>query len=444
MIGGGKLPIFKDLAYPEPKGSALLNRSERLRFVAALALLGGVGTAYLRLSGHLGGLRTAPAVVVASAPVLVVADTLRSRETVSQLFARQGVNDVNWGALAQAVRTFDPARIRAGTVFAFSQRHGEDRPHAVAVRVSYDARLRLVRVADGGWEPRVEPIAWRSEPYVVEGHVTTSVSDAIAGAVDDEVLPFESRVQLVWSLAEVYDWVVDFSRDVQEGDGFRVLFEREVSSEGEVRFGRVLAARLDVGPRPLYAFRFNEVNGRDAFYDDQGRSMKRDLLRAPLEFKRISSGFSRSRFHPILRYNRPHLGIDFGAAYGAPIRAVGRGTVTIAGRMGGYGNVVEIRHNGRTTTRYAHLSNFGRGIRVGATVEQGETIGYVGASGLATSPHLHYELRINGVAVNPRRQFQAGEGEPIAVARRPAFEEARRSLMAQLEPQPLIAGRNVD
>ncbi len=445
MIGEGKLPILNDLGTSEPRGTTLLTRPERLRFLAALALLAGVGTAYARSAGHLGGLRTAPALVVTSAPVRVVADTLRSRETVSQLFARRGVNDVDWSALAGAVRNFDPARIRAGTVFAFSQRHGEDRPHAVAVRVSYDTRLRLVRAADaGGWEHQVERIAWRAEPYVVEGQVSTSVSDAIAGAMDEAVLPFESRAQLVWSLAEVYDWVVDFSRDVQPGDGFRVLFEREVSSEGEVRFGRVLSARLDVGPRPLYAFRFDDENGRDAFYDDQGKSMKRDLLRAPLEFKRIASGFSRSRFHPILRYNRPHLGIDFGAAYGAPIRSVGRGTVTIAGRMGGYGNMVEIRHNGRTTTRYAHLSAFGRGIRVGASVEQGETIGYVGASGLATSPHLHYELRINGAAVNPRRQFQAGEGNPIAAARRPAFEEARRRLMAQLEPQPLIAGRNVD
>jgi murein DD-endopeptidase MepM/ murein hydrolase activator NlpD len=167
--------------------------------------------------------------------------------------------------------------------------------------------------------------------------------------------------------------------------------------------------------------------------------MRRELLRAPLEYRRIASGFSRSRYHPILHYRRPHLGIDFGAAYGTPVRSVGKGTVTFAGREGGYGNMVEIRHNPRTTTRYAHLSGYAAGVHAGALVEQGQTIGFVGASGLATSPHLHYELRLNGVAVNPRRQFSAGEGAPIAAGRRPAFEDEMRRLRALLEPAAVAA-----
>jgi murein DD-endopeptidase MepM/ murein hydrolase activator NlpD len=411
-----------------------LRRAGR-RLLVATAVLAGAGAAALaRQAGYLGGLKTAPAVVVSSAPVHTIADTLRGRETLSQLFERRGVHGVDFGALAGAVRAFDPSRLRAGTVLTFRQRHGEGAPHAVVLRVSYDARLRLERTAaDGGWAPTVEPITWHAEPIVVEGVVRSSVSDAITGAVGDDVLPYEARVQLVWSLAEVYDWVVDFSRDVQPGERFRVLAERLVSSEGEVRHGRILAARLDVGPRPLYAFRFDDPEGRDGFYDDEARSLKRELLRAPIEYRRISSGFTRRRFHPILRVNRAHQGIDFSAAYGAPIRAVGKGTVTIAGRSGGYGNLVEIRHNGRTTTRYAHLSRFALGIHEGARVEQGQTIGYVGASGLATSPHLHYELRLNGVAVNPRRQFRAGEGEPVPASRRAAFEEVRRQFQAQLE-----------
>lgn len=422
------------LAY---RAMTFLSSGDRRRFVVAGIVLAVAILAAGRRAGYVGGLKTAPALVVASAPSIIVADTLRPGETLTELFARRGVNDVDWGALSAAVRNFDPSRIRSGTVFNFTQRHGEPVPYAVAMRASYDSRVTLARHADGGWEPSVEAIAWRSEPFVVEGTVISSVSDAITSAVSNDILPMESRVMMVWSLAEVYDWSVDFSRDVQPGNRFKVLAERLVSSEGEVRYGRILAARLDIGPKPMYAFRFdNSETGREEFFDEQGTSMRRELLRAPLEFKRISSGFSRSRFHPILRYSRPHQGIDFSAAYGAPIRSVGNGTVTYAARMGGYGNLVEIRHNGGRTTRYAHLSSFGQHIRVGASVEQGQTIGFVGASGLATSPHLHYELRLNGVAVNPRRQFAAGAGTPLVATRRPAFLSEKSRLMDMLEPVP--------
>jgi murein DD-endopeptidase MepM/ murein hydrolase activator NlpD len=420
---------------------------DKSRFAVAGVVLVAASIFAGRHAGHLGGLKTAPPMMVTEAPYSIESDTLHAGETVSQLFARRGVNDVDWSVLGRAVRNFDPSRLRSGTVFNFTRRHGDDAPTVVAVRASYDSRLRLERSAAGDWAPTVEPIAWRSEPFVVEGVVSSSVSDAITSAVSDDILPMEARVMLVWSLADVFDWSVDFSRDVQPGDRFKVLAERMVSSEGEVRYGRVLSARLDVGPKPMYAFRFdNTETGREEFYDERGTSLKRELLRAPLEFKRISSGFSKRRFHPILRVARAHQGIDFSAAYGAPIRSVGVGTVTVAGRMGGYGNLVEVRHSGNRTTRYAHLSNFGQGIRVGAHVEQGQTVGFVGASGLATAPHLHYELRINGVAVNPRRQFAAGEGTPLAEARRPAFLSEKSRLMDMMEPQPAVvaATRAVD
>jgi murein DD-endopeptidase MepM/ murein hydrolase activator NlpD len=404
------------------------------RFVVLFAFLAGTGFAAARHSGHLGGLRTAPAVIVASAPVHTVRDTLRSRETVSQLFARQGVNDVDWAALARGVRAFDPSRLRDGLVFNFRQRHGDSAPHAVDVRLAYDRRVHLVRGPDGTWVASEETIPWRTETFVIEGTVHSSVSDAITGAIGDEVLPLEDRIALVWSLADVYDWVVDFSRDVQPGDRFRVLAERMVSPEGEIRYGRVLAARLDVGPKPLYAYRYDDADGRQEFYDERARSMRRELLRAPLEFRRVSSGFSRRRFHPILRISRTHAGIDFAAAYGTPVRAVGDGVIVSAGRAGGYGNLVEIRHNGNRSSRYAHLSGFGPGVRAGARIRQGETVGYVGASGLATAAHLHYELRVGGRAVNPRSQFAAGEGRPIAAVRRAGYEVEMQRLQSQLEP----------
>lgn len=411
----------------------MLAGRERTTVAAVLALVLGVGAAGARRAGYLGGLKTAPAVVVASAPVFEFRDTLRASETVSQLFERRGVNGVDWAAVARAVKNFRADRLRSGLIFAFRQRHGEPTPHAVAVRTSHDTRLWMRRAADG-WAASLERIPWRVESVAASGTIRSSLYDAMDEAVGDDVLPREERVQLVWGLSEVYDWVVDFSRDLQDGDRFRVVAERLVSIEGEVRYGRVLAARLDLSGRHLYAFGFDQ-RGRTEFYDAEGRSMKRDFLRAPLEFKRIASGFSRSRFHPILRSRRPHLGIDFGAAYGAPVRSVGGGTVTAAGRMGSYGNMVEIRHNPRTTTRYAHLSRLGPGISVGARVAQGATVGYVGASGLATSPHLHYELRIGGNAVNPRRRFATGSGAPLPGAQRPAFEREKARLRALLEPE---------
>jgi murein DD-endopeptidase MepM/ murein hydrolase activator NlpD len=413
----------------------MLTPQERRAFFLALAVIGAAGTLFARQVGYLGGLRTAPALVVSSPPTRILRDTLHSRETLSQLFARRGVSDVDWGVVAAAVRNFNPSRIRAGTEFRFTQAHGEEAPRSVAVRVSYDTRLLMTRdTGTGAWAASAEHIMWRTEPFLIDGVVRTSVSEAVTEAIGDDVLPRDARVDLVWTLAEVYDWEVDFSRDVQPGDRFHVLAERMVSTEGEVRYNRILAARLDVGPHPLYAFRFDDADGRQQFYDDAGKSLKREMLRAPLEFKRISSGFSKSRYHPILHYNRPHQGIDFSAAYGAPVRVVGKGTVVFAGRLGGYGNVVEVRHNDHTETRYAHLSGFGPGVREGSHVEQGQTVGFVGASGLATSPHLHYELRINGRAVNPRRQFAAGEGAPIVAARRAAFNDEKRRLLQALEP----------
>jgi murein DD-endopeptidase MepM/ murein hydrolase activator NlpD len=371
-----------------------------------------------------------------------VADTLRARETVSQLFERRGVRGVDFTALARAVRNFDPDRLRTGLVFSFRQRLGEPEPHAVVVRVSSDARLHLQRQS-GAWAASVEPIAWRVEQVRAEGVIRSNLYEAMDAAVGEEVLPAQARQELVWGLSEVYDWAVDFTRDIQAGDRFAVVAERLLSSEGEVRYGRVIAARLDVGGKPQYAFRFDDAD-RSEFYDENAHSMRREFLRAPVEFRRISSRFSGRRFQPLLHIYRAHRGTDFAAAYGTPVRAVADGTVQFAGRDAGYGNLIELRHSGSVSTRYAHLSGFAAGVHAGARVKQGETIGFVGSSGLSTGPHLHYEYRVAGRAVNPRRQFGVGEGAPIAAAKRDAFERERQRLMGLLEPRPAAVAPRAD
>jgi len=205
---------------------------------------------------------------------------------------------------------------------------------------------------------------------------------------------------------------------------------------------------VDVARAPSYAFYFeDDATGIAGFYDDQGRSLRRAFLRAPLAFRRISSRFG-SRFHPILHMWRHHEGVDFAAPYGTPVRATADGLVTRVGREeGGYGNVIEVRHANGIRTRYGHLSAFGRGLDVGQRVEQGETIGYVGSTGLSTGPHLHYEFLVNGRPTNPQRK-DMGSGTPVPPTLRAAYDSVRLQLVTQLEPHgpphvaPTVAARD--
>jgi murein DD-endopeptidase MepM/ murein hydrolase activator NlpD len=223
---------------------------------------------------------------------------------------------------------------------------------------------------------------------------------------------------------------VDFTRDLRSGYLVEVLIERLKSPTGERRLGRVHAARVAVAGSPSFAFAF-DGQGQNGFYDEKGRSLRRAFLRAPLRFSHISSRFG-GRFHPILRRWKSHQGTDYAAAYGTPVRATADGIVTEAGRTGGYGNLVEIRHANGIRTRYGHLSKFAKGLHVGQRVGQEQTIGYVGSTGLSTGPHLHYEFLVNGRPTNPQRK-DAGAGEPVPSKLKPAFEDTRDRLLAELE-----------
>jgi murein DD-endopeptidase MepM/ murein hydrolase activator NlpD len=298
-------------------------------------------------------------------------------------------------------------------------------------RAAPEHRVWLRRdTASEGWVETVEPIPWRVTRLRVSGRIASSLYDAIDAAVPDSVLPGIERVALAWALADVYDWEIDFTRDVRRGDRFDVLLDRLESVDGERRFGRIWAARVEVARTPAFAFYF-EGDAEGAFYDEQGRSLRRAFLRTPLQFRRISSRFG-GRVHPIRKEWRSHEGIDYAAAAGTPVRATAAGEVVRAHRHGGYGNLVEIRHVNDIHTRYGHLSRFATGIVPGARVSQDQTVGYVGSTGLSTGPHLHYEFVVNGRPTNPRRA-DAGAGEPVSADRRAAFDAVRAMLLAQLE-----------
>jgi murein DD-endopeptidase MepM/ murein hydrolase activator NlpD len=369
------------------------------------------------------------------------ADTLGPRETLSDVLARAGLTGTPYASFLAAATGLDMRRLRPGLVFHFRQTLTDSVVRAMMVRVAPERRLWYT-LGDSGWAERVETIPWEPQRLRLVGEIRTSLYDALDAAVPDSILPSSERQALAWAIADVYDWEIDFTRDVRAGDRFEVLFDRLVSPEGGRRFGRVVAARVDVAATPTYAFYFetDSSDGAGGYFDDQGRSLKRAFLRAPLQFRRISSGFG-SRLHPILHRLRQHEGIDFAADYGTPVRATADGIVTRAGRDGGYGNLVELRHANGIRTRYGHLAGFAHDLHVGDRVRQGETIGFVGSTGLATGPHLHYELLVNGRPTNPRRS-PADAGTPIPGRLEAAFEAARARLSLELEPPhaPLPAG----
>jgi murein DD-endopeptidase MepM/ murein hydrolase activator NlpD len=385
----------------------------------------------------------APPIVVRAA-YQEFADTLGQRETLSDVLARAGVTGRTYTAFLAAATGLDVRRLRPGLVWHFRRLATDSLVDQVMVRPDADRRLWYTRDADG-WREHEVRIPWTATRVRIQGTIVTSLYDALDAAVPDSTLPPPERQALAWAIADVYDWEVDFTRDVRAGDRFEVLFERLEAPDGARRVGRVLAARVDVARTPSYAFFFATDTAADhgGFYDEQGRSLKRAFLRAPLQFRRISSRFG-NRYHPILHRYRNHDGIDYAADYGTPVRATADGIVTRAGRDGGYGNLVELRHANGIRTRYGHLSRFARGLRIGQRITQGQTIGYVGATGLATGPHLHYEFLVGGRATNPLRT-SAGVGKPVPPSLRAAFETQRQRLQNALEPALIpIGAANVD
>lgn len=366
----------------------------------------------------------APPIIVRDA-YRVTLDTLHAGETLSELFARHSIESFDFAAF-HPDSGLDPRRARAGLVFAFRQLTTDSVPSRISVRRGPEERLHYERLG-ARWQSRAEAIAWSSESVRVEGPIGDALYLALDANVPNDVLNASERVRMAGNLAEIYDWTVDFTRDIRPGDYFQVLIERRVSEEGEVRLGRIDAADLTITGKHLLAYRFESEDGTTGYFDEQGRSLRRAFLRAPLEFRRISSRFSSARRHPVLGRVRRHQGTDYAAGRGTPVRATADGVVLRSGRVSTYGNLVELRHAKGITTRYGHLQR--TAVRAGARVVQGQVIGYVGATGLANGPHLHYEFRVNGVAKDHRR-VDLGTGDPVPEKDRPAFERER----ARLDP----------
>jgi murein DD-endopeptidase MepM/ murein hydrolase activator NlpD len=359
-------------------------------------------------------------------------DTLGRREMLSDVLARGGITGREYVSFMKAARTLNPRRMQPGLIFELRRLKNAPVADRLGVRLDPERRLWMTRLGgDSGWREKVEDIPWSAERLRTTAVIQSNLYDALDAAIADSFLPSRQRVALAWAIADVYDWEVDFTRDLRPGDRVEVLIERLQSPDGERRLGRILASRVDVAGSPSFAFAF-EKNGQSGFYDDKGRSLRRAFLRAPLRYRHITGRFG-GRYHPILRTWRTHQGTDYAAAYGTPVRATADGVVMMVGRLGGYGNMIEIRHANGIRTRYGHLSKFAKGLYVGQRVGQEQTIGFVGSTGLSTGPHLHYEFLVNGRPTNAQRK-DAGAGEPIPGNLRAAFDSVRVRLLAELEP----------
>jgi murein DD-endopeptidase MepM/ murein hydrolase activator NlpD len=323
--------------------------------------------------------------------------------------------------LVQAARPIhDLARLSIGQPFRLTLG-----PGGVVAAFTYGIdELRTLSVKRNGTSLEAELLTRSYETRVetVTGTITSSLFGAVSDAGEEDLLAVD--------LAAIFEWDVDFNTELQKGDSFRLAVEKQFLDGSFSRYGSILAAELLRGGRVLRAVRFASDKGAE-YFTPEGLPLRKTFLRSPLKFTRISSGFTHARFHPVLQKMRPHLGVDYAAPTGTPVRAAADGTVVLSGWSGGYGKTVRIRHGRGLETLYGHLSRID--VARGQHVQQGALIGAVGATGLATGPHLDYRTLRDGEYVNPLT-IQPPPAEPISAALRPAFEAARDRQMALLPP----------
>ena len=343
-------------------------------------------------------------------------------DTIGSLLARAAVDD---SEAMEFLRTDPSARalyqLRPGRALKVAT-HDDGRLAGLRFLAGNGEILSVGRSANGFTTNR-EAAPADTRVTMRAGEIQTS----LFAAADDADLPDA----ITLALADVFEGDIDFYHDLRRGDRFIVLYETRYVDGEPAGTGRILAAEFVNRGVALHAFLWQAPDGSEGYYDETGRSSRKSFLRSPMEFSRITSGFTQARFHPILHTMRAHRGTDFAAPMGTPVRATADGVVTVAGEQNGYGNVVILQHDGRYSTVYAHLSRFAEELRSGARIRQGDTIGYVGQTGWATGPHLHYELRVDG---EPQDALTAAlpMATPVSDEERPAFTAGIAPLAGEL------------
>jgi murein DD-endopeptidase MepM/ murein hydrolase activator NlpD len=364
---------------------------------------------------------------------VLVAGLVPPNATLDALLRTHGLTTDVVNSLIGAARTvFDPRNLRASQPFELVRtldgglrRFGYEIDAATQLLVETD-------LLSGALRADLLPIPRERHEVRAEGNIDEATPSLFEAMNETGEGP-----ELALALAEIFAGEVDFNTELQRGDRFGLVFEKFTREGRPATYGTIDAAELQNEDRLLRAIRFTPPDGKTGYYDEQGRSLRRFFLKSPLKFEpRITSGFSRRRFHPVLSTYRAHLGVDYGAPVGAPVVAVASGRVVSASYDGANGRMVRLRHASGFETYYLHLSAFAPGIRAGASVSQGQVIGKVGSSGLATGPHLDYRVRKDGAFVNPVSVHRSmPPGEPVPAAARAAFEAHRDQVLAKLQTE---------
>ena len=351
----------------------------------------------------------------------VVEDTIQRNRTLVATLVDYDVPVTLAHEVADLIRpVFDLRKMRFGNPFRL-EKESDGTLRAFEYKIDDESVLKVQKGPEA-YEAKVEKVDLDQHEAVITAEIHSSLWEALSD------LP--KREYLATELAEIFQWQVDFSNEIQPGDQIRLVVD-EFSHDGNVvKYGKIQAAELSNAGRRYSGFRFN-----DNYYDQKGVSLKRAILASPLKFTpRISSGFTSRRMHPILGLERAHLATDYAAPAGSPVVAVADGTVIFAGWDGGYGNLVRIKHSTGLTSGYAHLSHIATGVHAGRALRQGELVGLVGQTGLATGPHLHFEMAKNGTPINPVPALKKGEPAPPLEGKLKAeFAEQVAPFQAKLE-----------
>lgn len=356
---------------------------------------------------------------------------VKSGDNLSTIFPRAGLTARDVYEVAQIGDEIKPLlNLRPGQIVRF----GFDADEALAqikLQLSPVKTLTVSRT-DEGFETQTTKREYQRKQREVAGQIDSSLFlDGRNAGMSD---------RLIMEMAHVFGWDIDFALDLRQGDSFKVIFEENYLDGKKVGDGNILAAEFTNRGRTFRAVRYTDDEGNSAFYAPDGASMRKAFTRTPVPVSRISSRFNPNRKHPVLKTSRPHRGVDYAAATGTPILSTGDGRVDFIGSKGGYGKTIVLSHAGKYTTLYAHMSRFKAGLKRGHRVKQGETIGYIGTTGLSTGPHLHYEFRVNGVHKDPLK-VALPEAEPIADKYLADFKSRSQPLLASLDDLrvPLLA-----
>jgi len=347
-----------------------------------------------------------------------------SGDTLDRLIQNAGVEREDALALVSELsRHVNPRRIKSGELVRI-EFGPEDAVGSIGLTAGNDGRIDAVK-RDGGFDVRFTPAVKTTEQISVAGRIESSFYDALEGSGESPALAAQ--------LTEIFAWDVDFFR-LRKGDWFSVIAEKQYSDGKLTGYGPITGAQFHHNGETFEAFRFIDASGNPGYYTSSGSPLRKQFLRCPLKFSRITSGYSNRRFHPVLGIFRAHPAIDYGAPVGTPVMVTADGVVVSASHGRGEGNMVRVRHANGMETYYLHLSRFASGVRSGARVHQGQIIAYVGKTGLATGPHLDYRMKRNGQFVNPL-QLKVAPADPLTGTALAAFK-AESSRIRPLLPTP--------